>query len=288
MKRMITASLVMAVLMVCWTVGAMATAPGATVNPNGFPSGPHYNLNIHGKKTGFSCPEQQYDEFGNPIYGNSVFVPEDGKGIQILMQSGTGKRAEAFTELRATDPCSGFDGDAAVVQLPKNDAGYKVYARALAKPTNDPSMTITPNLVSVQDEYGNDLVYLGLVTNGGFVRADGMTLTRGKGKSTAVDVTGLFQWSGEVCYFSPPDGAYQFSQICCIDFDADGIFDSCEQPSVDLLGTSYCATAGYSLLSTFCKSYVNEWVFSIGDFVEYLWDLENNGSKLIQVRFYPN
>ena len=97
---------------------AYATKPGEDVNPNGFPSGPHYNLNIHGKKAEFTCPEQKYymeisvcpgdvcgeyvvgqlvetcsDDFtcsetSDPIYGNSIFVPENGDRIQIYMQSG--------------------------------------------------------------------------------------------------------------------------------------------------------------------------------------------------------
>ncbi|MEW5803353.1 MAG: hypothetical protein AB1847_14765 [bacterium] len=33
-----------------------AQAIAAEVNPNGFPAGPHYNLNIIGKETGFTCP----------------------------------------------------------------------------------------------------------------------------------------------------------------------------------------------------------------------------------------
>jgi hypothetical protein len=40
--------------------------------------------------------------------------------------------------------------------------------------------------------------------------------------------------------------------------------------------------------TVYCNEYVDEWVFNIGDFVEYLWNLDNNGVKLLQVRFYPN
>ena len=36
---------------------AWAVKPGQAVNPNGFPSGEHFNLNIHGKKLDFNCPE---------------------------------------------------------------------------------------------------------------------------------------------------------------------------------------------------------------------------------------
>ena len=39
---------------------------------NGYPSGPHFNLNVHGKKSNFTCPEPYpYDG-----YGSSVFIPE--------------------------------------------------------------------------------------------------------------------------------------------------------------------------------------------------------------------
>ena len=48
-----------AILVLCFN-SAYATKPGEYVNPNGFPSGQHYNLNIHGKKAEFNCPEQQY------------------------------------------------------------------------------------------------------------------------------------------------------------------------------------------------------------------------------------
>src|SRR5210317_1749036 len=82
---------------------AYATKPGEQVNPNGFPSGEHYNLNIHGKKAEFTCPGVELDEFGNPIYGNSIFLILDGAG-EILMESGSGKgkRTESVATLQVT------------------------------------------------------------------------------------------------------------------------------------------------------------------------------------------
>ncbi len=269
---------------IAFLVLSLVSVSFAQVNPNGFPSGPHYNLNIHGKKADFNCPAQEYDPItGLPVYGNSIFVPENGEGIQIYMQSGKGGKAAAITELQAIDPCAGFDGDGAVIQLPKNDTGYRVYARALAKPTDNPSMTVVPSLVMVQDEFGNDLVYLGLVTSTGFLMPNG-TFIRQPGKSKAQDITGLFEWTGEVCYFTAPTGDYTPSQICCIDTSdpLDGIYDACEAPVAGL------CPVGYTLLSTFCQSYTDEWVFNIGDFVTYLWTAQNDGLKLLQVRFYPN
>jgi hypothetical protein len=274
----------MGVLFVSMTAFVTAYAMSQDENPNGFPSGPHYNMNIIGKKVSFTCPAPELDPItGAPIYGNVVFVPESGQGIQIYMQSGSTKgKAAAITELRVIDPCAGIDGNGATVQLPPNAAGYRVYARALAKPTDYPSMTILPSLVAAVDESGNDLMYLGLVTDRGFVRSDGITVTRTKGKSVATNVTGLFEWSGDVCYFTALDGTYTETQKCVIDLDGDGIYDDAEAP-VD----GVCP-AGYSLISTFCKTYEEEWVFNIADFVEYLWSLDNSGSKLVQIRFYPN
>jgi hypothetical protein len=271
-------------LAVCMAAApALATKPGQEVNPNGFPSGEHYNLNIHGKKLDFNCPVQEYDEYGDPVYGKSLFVPEDGQGIQILMQSGKGKRAAAITDLQVIDPCTAdFDGDAAVLQLPKNENGYRVYARALAKPTDNPDMSITPELYAVYDENGNELIYLGLVTDNGF-ETPYASFTRKKGKSKATDISGLFEWSGDVCYF---DGSYGYTYTddkCCTYDNVTGLYTDCTDLNPD---TGLCDTGVPT--TVYCNEYIEEWVFNIGDFVEYLWDLDNNGVKLLQVRFYPN
>ena len=280
MKKFLRESLLVITMLFLMAGSSLATMPGEDVNPNGFPSGPHYNLNIIGKKAEFTCPAQEYDEFGNPIYGNVVFVPENGQGIQILMQSGKGKKVEAITELQAIDPCTAaFDEDAAIIQLPKNENGYKVYARALATPTANPYMTISPELVLVEDEYGNNLIELGLVTDGGFQKP-GETFVRYKGRSIAKDITPLFLWTGSVCYFSDVTTAVT---KCCVDTDLDGLYDQCVDPD-PLLGT---CPPNYVLEYVNCTDYVDTWVFNIGDFVEYLWSIDNSGVKLLQVRFYP-
>jgi hypothetical protein len=283
MKRMLLHLLISIVLACIAASPALATKPGQDVNPNGFPSGEHYNLNIIGKKLSFTCPDQEYDENGNPAYGNVVFVPEDGVGIRILMQSGKGKKAEQITTLQATDPCAAdFDGDEAVLQIPKNEGGYHVYARALAKPTEEPDMTVTPELVAVEDESGNELVYLGLVTDNGF-STPYATFTRKKGKSKALDVTGLFEWTGDVCYFTEPTGGFDYPDTKCCTFDnVNGVYDYCEDPDPDM---GFCDVG--LPITVFCNEYVDEWVFNIGDFVTYLWSADNNGLKLLQVRFYP-
>lgn len=277
---------VVTVITCLFAISAFAVKPGQDVNPNGFPSGNHYTVNLHGKKLDFQCPGPEFDEHGDPVYGGSIFIPEDGQGIQIIMESGSakGKKAATLTDFGVKDPCTAdFDGDAAVLQIPPNEKGYRVYGRALAKPTDEPSLTVMPELLTVEDEFGNDLIFLGLVTDKGFETAS-ETFTRKKGKSKALDITGLFEWSGDVCYLStalcePIEECTQ-STICCTDADLDGVYESCE-PQVDgmcLAGTPTDA---------FCKSFTAEWVFNIADFVRYLWDAENSGLKLLNVRFYP-
>ena len=75
------------------------------VNPNGFPSGDHYNLNIIGKKADYNCTPVVYDAYGNPVYGNVVFVPETGQDIQIVIKSDKekykpGEMAQVTVEVR--------------------------------------------------------------------------------------------------------------------------------------------------------------------------------------------
>jgi hypothetical protein len=263
---------------------------------NGFPSGPHYNLNIIGKKAEFACnPVPDADPLtGLPVYGNVVFVPEFGSDSQIYIISGKGKTASTFTELKAIDPCAGFDGSPAQIQLPPNAAGYRVYARALAKPTDgsSPTMTLTPGLAFVEDETATDLVYVGLVTSSGF-SSPYQNMTRTKGKSTAVDIGQLFMWAGTVCYQNQPVDEYgnplpgynQDTSKCWIDTNLNGIYDYGDS----LVDPVNGACSEGTLLSLFCITYTTpEWVFNIADLVHYFWDVDTNGSKLVQIRFYPN
>ncbi len=322
MKKLITIGFI-AVIMALSIGQAIATKPGEETNPNGFPSGPHFNLNIIGKKDEFVCPDpdcylkvtdcahggvhlntlvKMCPEGDTCVetdpcipYGNVVFIPEDSgegenkKEIEIYIQSGrrSGKRQKDPAipdELRVIDPCAWFDGDGAYVDLPHREEGYYVYARALAKPTDDPNIIITPELSIVEDDDGNDLViYLGLVTPYGF-KLPSQSFVRSKGNSTAIPITDLFIWTGVVCYLDPldaPDGIYEPHDVCAIDDDGDGLYDRYIEPDP----VTGCPE-GSTLITVYCHQYTEEWVFNIGDFVEILWDTVNNGVKLLQVRFY--
>ncbi|MGA1865792.1 MAG: hypothetical protein ACMUHX_12115 [bacterium] len=375
MKRTLQVSTLIVIVLLVLANSSMAVKPGEIVNPNGFPSGPHYNLNIIGKKAEFICPEQKYylqvTDTGTegcvpdalvetcpegcvcvqtdiPIYGNVVFVPEDANDIEVYMQSGSSKSKNktvaAIDELQVTDPCAVFDGDPAIVQIPPNEFGYDVYARALAKPTEVPEMTITPGLVSVEDEFGNDLVWLGLLTDGFAFSSMSETITRTKGKQTAIPLTDLFLFTGDICYFTEDycldaNGVNVCTEkdLCCYSGDLDPIYEKCIDKDPNLACPDYCCYddnpsdsvcdecmsvdagiceewAGYSSddlnwveepefgcgtegtggmtlvpdqVTAYCRHYDSTWVFNIADLVTYLWGIDNDGVKLVNVRFYP-
>ena len=220
---------------------------------NGFPSGQHFNLIIHGKSSFDSCGGDG---------GNSVFTPEysiDYPGEQ-KMQLYINKKANSFT-LNVRDRCTeAFDGDPAQIQLPtkfedgtKITDGFWVFARVHGTPDNgkfgDSNIVLTPdpkieacNLKDEADgtesdcvENGSqlDVVELGFVTKDGAVykcdEADPNIvdcdeklyrydpLTKGKGAKKAIDITPLFLWSGIACEDFNGDGELTFA-----DFDVDG------------------------------------------------------------------
>jgi len=327
---------------------------------NGFPSGPHFNLNIHGKADGYTWDSEPG--------GGSVFVPEHGTSEIQLIQN----KKSNVSELTVLDKCGdAFDGDPAKVQLPKGE--YQVYARILAKPTkNDEPANVTfyPKLVEacddattyhlngdgivdvddlylidtnsdgVVDEFDNpdlngdgivddadveywlsafggltectdsDLLGLGVVTTDGAFLQDGQSLERTKGKSTATDITQMFMWEGiafnSSLDLSGPDGTYDgngvpdgnltIEDLVSTDINGDGAVDGEVIPSEhDLNSDSSVSAADFDIwlgeleAAGLYKDYAGNpvWVFDIADLVVYGWDYENNGSKLVQVRFYP-
>lgn len=256
--------------------GALAAKPESVVSwSNGFPSGDHHNLNIHGKKDGFSCD-------GSPG-GGSVFVPEYGDAEIQMVQN----KKSSVSELTVHDACGTFDGDAAVVQLPAGE--YQVYARVLAKPQKaDESRDVVfyPRLVEACNDSGTEnftdavscdesfLLGTGVVTKDGAFDLDSQSMERTKGKSKAADISSLFQWSGYACDQS-------------FDTDGDGEITVADVPA-DLDGDLDIDGDDLALyLEQNCVLHESTWVYDIADLVVYGWDYKNNGSKLVQVRFYP-
>jgi hypothetical protein len=334
-------------LMVALAIAVALTFALATVNTvsarkpvevidwsNGFPSGPHFNLNIHGKNPDYICNSEPG--------GGSVFVPEYGYSeIQIIQN-----KKSSISELTVHDKCA-FDDDVVQVQLPTGH--YQVYARILAKPKKDGELRevsfypklieacndtteYDPNgdgVVDVNDLYLLDingdgivdtfddpdlngdgyvdqldvdiwtstfgdliectdstLIGLGIVTGTDAFTRDGQKLERTKGKSKAVNVTEMFMYSGIVFDTS-------------LDWDGDGDLDFVDfvnTINLDLDSDSDIDEADFEVwidtleLAGLVLDYRTQpiWVFDLADLVVYGWDYKNNGSKLTQIRFYPD
>jgi hypothetical protein len=302
-------------------VVAGSKSPDVIEKSNGFPSGMHFNLNIHGHDLSNDNPCTHVSG------GNSVFIDEYGTSI---IEYKTNKKS-SLTELTVTDPCVTGDGKVSIslpmkVVVVDEDTlisetipvdGYYVYGRILGKPQNgkdDPdarsNILFSPNMVT--DAYNLDgLVVLGLITwnatyyagDEAFYRFDDPT-AKGKGKSKAKEMTHLFEYTGWVVDESldtnrplddlVPDGIISIWDVPLgnydvlskpdplgivtpddRDFNDDGVEN-------DLDVTAWLATQG-----DLATEYVEEWIFNIADVVTTEGEVDNDGTKLFQIRFYP-
>ena len=307
----------------------LSVSPGFAGNNligNGFPSGPHFNLNILGKNNDFVCPSLA-DYLASTPGQNVIYVRRVDSNIEILMESGAkGPKSDpSLTTLKVTDWCSNnIDNTPAVVQLPKDADGYAVYARITGKPGSEdglPTFAFSGReFALVEDEFGNDLIALGLITDTGIYDFSGNELYRfdssknGKGVRKATNITELFQFTGEICAineqttFCSPDLSLCTPGpiVCCVPFVDDGSGNLVEASSCDptLVGFGACVnqeggicpttityngitTTNICQVTTQCKTFTDQWIFNIADFVNILFGAENNGSYNVQFRFYP-
>jgi len=263
---------------------------------NGYPSGPHFNLNVHGKDANtFACDPTSG--------GNSVFINEYGESTVGYLTN----RKSVLAELTALDPCAEvFDGTPALVQVPYEAQGYYVFASVKAKPGNgsadgEPSSVIlSPNVVTEAcndtdpanpdfPDYtecpDDDLMALGLIvgenvyeaTDVGFVRFDG-DADGGRGRSKGVDISSLFTFTGwvyDAILDTNGDGVVDL--LDAVDYDGDGVVDEDDfsdwRDAMEELGLA--------------QYFENEWILNIADLVRTDQAIVNDGVKLLKVRFYP-
>jgi hypothetical protein len=234
MKR----TLIAAILLAAWVALFLGASPTMAAKPqksgsgkdvitlsNGFPSGAHETLNIHGKNESFVCTVcdsaiEQCNVINIPEYGDAGISYVSGRKVKV-------------SELTVFDSCAGFNGseDSAEVWLPYEEQGYWVFARALGKPAkgdpNDPNY-IPRSIIFQNAEADNPTIYslfgevtnpdevplmlpLGLITDGGaykimstdeagikLVRFDAEPTGKGKGKTLGKYITDMFMWSGTV------------------------------------------------------------------------------------------
>jgi hypothetical protein len=105
---------------------------------------------------------------------------------------------------------------------------------------------------------------------------------KGGKNNKAVSISDLFYWSGswiDAMYDYNGDGEITVADL---DKDLDGTPDW--DPNEDGLFNEVDVTWIWANLG---HEETDKWVFDLADLVTYGWDYENNGSKLVQVRFYP-
>ena len=285
---------------------------------NGFPSGEHFNLNLHGKKADYE---------GDPFpCGNSVFILEYGNST---IEYVTNKKS-SVTELTAIDPLAeAFDGDSAQVQLPYKAEGFYVFGRILGKPNNGnsgqaSSIILYPNNVVAACNDTNlenlefpdstecpddDLVALGLIVGQNiyeaeeeeYVRFDPNT-TKGKGKSKATDITRLFTYAGWVIAETldtdgpdaEPDGVIDINDVPIDDYDNNPDTEENSDYNGDTFITELDVLDWLNDMKNLAQPLAwyfpeeeEKWIMNIADLVITEQGLENDGTKLMQIRFYP-
>jgi hypothetical protein len=307
MKKVIMVFLMVAAILLFGQSAIAEKRLDVILMSNGYPSGAHENLNIHGKAPGengtFSCATSDG--------GRSIFIGEEGESTIEYVWN---KKAASVTELTVLDSCAEpFDGNAARVQLPYEQEGYYVFYRLRGKPNNgnpggpssimlipnpvlkvcndtDPANPDFPDYTNCPDGTETTLMALGLVTNAGvyevreagLFRFDDSQESKGKGKgngnSKAVDITGLFQWSGFVC-----DGS--------LDTNGDGVLNEDDVPEEYGNGDGTITEVEFeSWLQAqdgMCQYHDDEWVWNLADLVVQSQTIDNDGAKLLKIRWYP-
>jgi hypothetical protein len=326
MKKIVI-TLVTIVALICANLAvfpALAAKPFDVIqHSNGFPSGQHFNLNLHGR----DCTTWTGDYTGNavviPLYSSLC----GDATIEYL----SNKKNTHKTELYVVDPLTEpFDGNSAQVYLPYNidddgdpatptisAGGYYVFGRILGKPNNgssddQSSLLLYPNSLVAASNSENtswpwysdnvtidDHIYLdmGVITSNGqvgvtdpsgFYRFDPPTddpNEKGKGnktgKSKAVEITELFLWSGWIADLATyPDnndnGAIDIGDVPQEWIDAKGYTLPLTQAQFE----EWLAEVG-------ATEYTDAWIFDIAEMVISGQQVENDGTKNFQIRFYP-
>lgn len=225
---------------------AMAGKPMDVIQlSNGFPSGDHFNLNIHGKKLDYQCSNCELctdPETCDPLVleCNVVNIPEyTSEELDNTITYVSGRKVR-IDELTVFDSCTeAFDESPAEVWLPYEEQGYYVFARALGKPgkkDEDVRRIILENVgleaysleqdVSNPDDVMSQVelnMALGLITKNGtykmsdsgentLIRFDSEPEGKGKGKTLGKNITDMLLWTGFV--FHP-----------ILDLNEDGVVD---------------------------------------------------------------
>jgi len=254
----------------CEGMGDSQTAPDMEMDlptafaqtGNGMQSGAHYNLNIIGVK--YDKTADMDDNNGHRIFVRLNYSTGRGPGKNesdmkwedvdktntiLLCQSGVGKECDHVeTDAFAVIDANATDKGGAMFALPAG--GYTIYARALGKPGGDATMRTCgwENLDQLADD---DL--LNDEYGDVWCSLDALNAVRETGKPKAMDVTTVLTTLHLNLTEAMDAGLYEcFGGVLGSGVpvnDSVQIFDPC--------------------------------------FEYYFWNYDNNGLKLLQLRFYP-
>jgi hypothetical protein len=333
MKRfvlLLTSMILVTALLVAALPVMAAKPPDVILKSNGFPSGLHFNLNIHGKNESFECTQISG--------GGSIFIDEYGPAtIEYTIN-----KKSSLETLEVVEGCA-IDGGTAKIQLPwkikddegilHNADGYYAYARIRGKPQHgqpqdgtEPSKIVVNRhrVVSACDVLNPDgetcLLPLGLFTSNSLFLPVGEEFerwedpnARGKGKAKARNITQMLMWSGwvvELDLGTTSSLDIGISNDSC-SLGTDGIIDDCDVPSnaddqiiiagkipydydqgefgdhsgfVDIIEEWLAFQADEN---PHLVTYVEDWIWNVAQLVVTEQDINNDGSKLLQLRFYP-
>ena len=145
-------------------------------------------------------------------------------------------------------------------------------------------MIVGPNLYTAEPEV--------------YVRFD-PAITKGKGQSKATDITRLFTYSGWVVDArldtggpdGEPDGVIDVYDIPEGDYDGNPLTDPNRDYNNDGIINEFDVEAWLADKAAsetpMAWYYDGEWIFNIADLVITEQGLVNDGTKLVQIRFYP-
>ncbi len=165
----------------------------------------------------------------------------------------------------------------------------------------DPENPLFPGYTECPDD---PLLALGLIVGPNLYIADWETetyvrfdpdVTKGKGKSKATDITRLFTYAGWVVDATldtaEPYGVIDIDDVPLGDYDSDvntpDNHDYNNSGGEDEFDVEDWLTDMEASDPQMAWYFDEEWIFNIADLVITEQGLENDGTKLVQIRFYP-
>jgi len=294
---------------------------------NGFPSGLHFNLNVQGKDDDYNCNQSTggHSVF-IPLYGPSEIQYVSNKKSSNTQLMVLDSCSNDFLSPPDDDPIKVFLPTMVQpdeLQPPINSEGYYVFGRILAKPNNGKNppeecdgvncsnIILYPNhVVEACNDSGVDSetfgeytdcagdLALGLIVGQNLYIADPAeeqyvrfdpTSDGGRGKSKATDITRFFTYTGWVVNETLDinfDGIIDINDVPLADYDGDGVTDHDFNNDGD--ENELDVESWLTSLEGDSAWYIDEdWILNIADLVVTEQGLVNDGTKLLQIRFYP-